>query len=184
MTGSITRKNVESRVSAMIPRLYIICRSWGCAPDICDEIVQEAITSALTKYKQLRKPASLEIWLISILNNCHRMYWRTRRCDVDIEEATLVDNNTPDNCLESERTVRQVREAISRLSEEHRKVIVLVDMEGLSYREVSDALNILIGTVMSRVSRARENLWHELSQIQNKKEDQNSTPVTSLRSVT
>lgn len=184
MAGKLTRKIAESRISAMIPRLYSICRSWGCAPDVCDEIVQEAITTALAKYKQLRKPSALEVWLIRILHNCHNMYWRSHRNEAELEEASLVDDQTPDNCLESERAVKLVREAISHLSEAHRKVIVLVDMEGLSYQEVSEALDIRIGTVMSRVSRARERLRLEFKLIKNIKEKPISQPVTALRSVT
>lgn len=182
ITGKLSRKEAESRVSAMIPRLYVICRAWGCTPDVCDEVVQEAVTKALTKYKQLRDTQALETWLISILNNCHRMYWRMHRFETAYEDDALVDNNTPDNCLESERTVRQVRRAISYLSDEHRKVLTLVDMEGLSYREVADVLDIRIGTVMSRVSRARNSLRHELKQILSK-ENEHGSPVSSLRSI-
>lgn len=184
ITGTISRKEVESRVSAMIPRLYVICRAWGAAADVCDEVVQEAVTKALTCYQQLRDPRALETWLISILNNCHRMYWRTHRNDATYDESAHADNNTPDTCLESERTVRQVRQAISHLGENHRKVITLIDMEGLSYREVADVLDIRIGTVMSRISRARNNLRYELKEILGKQENQRSASVLPIRSIT
>ena len=181
ITGNLTRKEAESRVSAMIPRLYVICRAWGCTPDVCDEMVQETVISALTKFSQLRDSKALENWLISILNNCHRMYLRKYRHETCYEDDSLIDDITPDTSLEQERAVTQVRIAISRLSDEHRKILTLVDMEGLSYREVADVLDIRIGTVMSRISRGRDSLRNELKQLQSKKNQHSS--VSPLRSI-
>lgn len=174
---------MEARVSAVIPRLYVICRAWGCAPDVCDEVVQEAVTAALDKYQQLRDPDLLETWLISILNNCHRMYLRKYRRETCYEEDSLIDERTPDASLEQERIVIQVRIAMSHLSDEHLKVLTLVDMEGLSYRDVADALGIRIGTVMSRVSRARESLRRQLKQLLNQHEQPSVRSVPTLRSL-
>lgn len=182
-TRDLCRKEVESRVSAMLPRLYNICRAWGTSRDICDELVQETVVTALDKYSQLRDPQALEIWVISILSNCHRMYFRKRSRETNFEDELLIDEVTPDSRVESDRTISLVRKAISQLSTEHRKVLTLVDMEGMSYREVADVLNIRIGTVMSRLCRARERLRVILKEVLHKKEVQQRSSASYLRSL-
>jgi RNA polymerase sigma-70 factor (ECF subfamily) len=179
--GNLSRKEVEARVSAMIPRLHAICRSWGAAADVCDELVQETVVTALDKYAQLRDSQALESWTISILTNFHRMYLRQQRRETGLADDALVDELTPDNRLESAHTIAQVRKAISLLNDEHRKVLTLVDMEGMSYREVADVLNIRIGTVMSRLCRAREKLRVNLREILHIKETQQRSSVTKMR---
>jgi len=142
----------------MIPRLRAIAFSWGCNTDVCDELVQEAITTAIDKLGQLRNPDALESWVISIFTNCHNLYLRHGRNLTDMENIELIDEVTPLTQLDSSRTIEMVRTAIAKLSDEHRKVLTLVDMEGMTYNEVSIALNIRIGTVMSRLCRARGRL--------------------------
>jgi len=142
----------------MVPRLRAIAFSWGCKPDVCDDLVQETIATAIDKLGQLRNPDALESWVISIFTNCHNLYLRHGRNLTDIENIELIDDNTPLTQLDSSRTIEMVRTAIARLSDEHRKVLTLVDMEGMTYNEVAVSLNIRIGTVMSRLCRARARL--------------------------
>ncbi len=152
------RKLLEQRISAQIPRLYVIAKSWGCPAAFCDDLVQDTVANALNKLEQLRSPEALEVWLIQILTNCHRQHLRKQSYLTHLEDDLLIEEQTPAGKLESDGTVNAVRAAISCLSDEHRKVVTLVDMEGLSYREVADVLEIRIGTVMSRLCRARNRL--------------------------
>lgn len=157
------RKRLEQRISVLTPRLYSISLSWGCSRDICDDLIQETVTIALDKHTQLRDEKALDGWMIRILVNVHRQYLRKRKWLTTLEEDELVDENEPVNLLESSRTVERVRQAIRQLSDEHRKILVLVDMEGMSYREAANALELKMGTVMSRLGRARSNLRNLLS---------------------
>ena len=157
------RNQLDQRINALLPRLYAIARSWGCAADVCDDLIQETLTTALTKQAQLRDPKSLDCWMIRILVNAHRQYLRKRKWLTTLENAELVEEMGPTNYLESDRTVERVRLGIKALSDEHRKVLVLVDMEGLNYRDAADALDIKIGTVMSRLARARNKLRNLLA---------------------
>lgn len=159
----------------MIPRLRAIAFSWGCTADVCDELVQETVTTAITKLGQLRNPDALESWVISIFTNCHNLYLRHGRNLTDLENIELIEEDTPLTQLDSSRTIEMVRTAIAKLSDEHRKVLTLVDMEGMTYNEVAIALNIRIGTVMSRLCRARgrlriilKSLLHEKTSDQDK----------------
>jgi RNA polymerase sigma-70 factor (ECF subfamily) len=83
----------------------------------------------------------------------------------------LVEETTPANSLENEQMLAEVRNAISKLDHEHRKVITLVDMEGMSYRDVAEALELRIGTVMSRLHRARGKLRLLLKEVLQDEQD-------------
>lgn len=157
------RKRIEQQISQLVPRLYSITYSWGCPKDVSDDLVQEAVTTALDKCAQLRDVNTLHCWVIRILVNTHRQYLRKHRWLMTIEDSDLIEEIGPARILEASRNVDKVRAAIALLSDEHRKVLVLVDMEGLSYRDVADVLEIKLGTVMSRLGRARLKLKKILS---------------------
>jgi len=152
------KNQLEDRITALIPRLYAIARSWGCMSDVCDDLIQETITIALSKQDQLRDPNALDCWMIRILVNAHRQYLRKRQWLTTLDSAELMEEMGPTYHLETNRTIERVRFGINALSHEHRKVLVLIDMEGLNYRDAAEALDIKIGTVMSRLARARKKL--------------------------
>jgi len=173
------RKRLEKRIGALIPRLRIITRAWGCTPDVSDDLVQESVATALDKLSQLRNPDALEVWVIRIVTNCHRLHLRRNRFLTDLEEDQLVEEVTPASKLENERTLDQVRAAMGMLNDEHRKVLTLVDMEGMNYKDVAEALEIRIGTVMSRLFRARAKLRSLLEEVlkQDHSESQKKSPT-------
>ncbi len=158
------RNRLEDRINALMPRLYAISRSWGCMSDVCDDLIQETVTIALAKQDQLRDPEALDCWMIRILVNTHRQYIRKSKWLTTLDQTELVDDMEPTYHLESNHTVERVRMGIQALSDEHRKVLVLVDMEGINYRDTADVLDIKIGTVMSRLARARKRLRKLLSE--------------------
>lgn len=144
------------------PRLYRLAYSWCHNRALADDLTQEALSKAIAKAGQLRDPDALDSWLFGILANCLTDHYRRQRDTVDIEgveEHYLVSEATgpEDEYLQSE-TVRQIRRAIAELPIGQRQVITLVDLEELSYAEVANVLNIPVGTVMSRLCRARASL--------------------------
>jgi RNA polymerase sigma-70 factor (ECF subfamily) len=104
----------------------------------------------------------LEHWLFRILNNCWREHLRRQHPSVDIEGLVLSTDQTPERGLRRQQVIDRVRCAIDRLPLGQRQVITLVDLQGFAYNEVAEVLEIPIGTVMSRVSRARQTLKEEL----------------------
>lgn len=125
---------------------------------LADDLVQETLTKALKKSTQLREPQALQRWLRSILVNCWRDHHRARRDFDDIDHCQLVDPASPEQRYEQQSVTEQVRGALAALPEGQRLVLSLVDLEGASYAEVAEALQIPIGTVMSRLCRARNAL--------------------------
>ena len=139
-------------------RLYRIAYAWTHNAALTDDLVQETLAKALRKSSQLRDPSAGEAWLYSILANCYRDHFRRSRTTEEIDENTITHESTPEKESSQQQVVLKVREAIARLSEGQRQVVTLVDIQGLSYMEVAQILNVPIGTVMSRLCRARHAL--------------------------
>ena len=136
-------------------RLYRIAYSWTHNAALADDLVQETLAKALKKSGQLRDPNAGDAWLYSILANCYHDHFRRLRTTEEIDENTIIHDSTPEKESSEQEIVLKVRAAIARLSEGQRQVVTLVDIQGLSYMEVAQILNVPIGTVMSRLCRAR-----------------------------
>lgn len=157
---STYRKNQQLKrsIAEFRESLYRLAYSWCHNPSLADDLVQEAMTKALRNSGQLRDVATVKPWLYRILTNCWHDHFRRSRDTVDIDEVVLTDAETPEFQHSRQQIVSQVRQAISRLPIGQRQALTLVDLEGCSYIEVAQILDIPIGTVMSRLSRARGTL--------------------------
>lgn len=127
-----------------------------------DDLVQEALKRALIYLDGNRRIDNLRAYLFTILHNVRNDALRKQArsgAQVPVEDAGLISNAAlqPDRIACSE-----VLQAIQRLSEEHRQVLLLAGVEGMSYRETAAILDLPIGTVMSRLSRARTALREAL----------------------
>lgn len=151
-------RSFQRDVEAMWHRLYRLAYSWCHDPHLAADLVQDTMAKALRNRNQLRDHASLHGWLFVILVNGWRDHCRSQRHTVDIETLDLA--HEVDFVEERDRlaTVQRVRTAMSRLSTEHREVLTLVVLEGMPYDEVAHVLGIPMGTVTSRLSRARNQL--------------------------
>lgn len=154
------RKNLEAHRL----RLYRIAYAWTHSPALADDLVQETLTKALTKSGQLRDPNASSAWLYSILANCYTDHFRRLRATEEVDEETLTHDVTPELESDRQQVVGRVRAAVLKLSEGQRQVVTLVDLEGFSYVEVAQILSIPIGTVMSRLCRARLALREHLQE--------------------
>ncbi len=135
--------------------MYRLAYSWCHNPALADDLVHEALAKALKKCGQLRDHKTVRAWLFRILTNCWRDHFRRLKETVNIDDVVLTETRTPEFRHDQDQVVSQVRNAIGSLPLGQRQVITLVDLEGSSYIEVAEILEIPIGTVMSRLSRAR-----------------------------
>lgn len=131
-------------------------------PDQADDLVQEAIARALSAAKLPRERRALRAWTLRTMRNLHIDLVRKRkvRLEYESEIARYVKATATPGLNPVDRLV--VRQAFERLSPDHREVLCMVDVLGMRYAEVAIALDIPEGTVMSRVSRARAHLLHEM----------------------
>jgi RNA polymerase sigma-70 factor (ECF subfamily) len=152
---------------ALRPRLHRLAFAWCHDAALADDLVQEALAKALARAGQLKAEGALASWLVSILNNCWRDHLRRARDHLCLDEASdcpdLHTQGPEDTCCQGQ-LVTSVREAVARLPLAQREVLTLVDLEECSYAEAAAALGIPIGTVMSRLARARTALREQLLQ--------------------
>jgi len=153
-----TQRDLKQRIAENHKRLYRTVFAWSHDPDLAADIAQEAMTKALKQISQLRDASKLNSWLFGILINCWRDHFRQQRVMVDIDNIELIHDDTPENIQQTQDMVQCVRRSIAKLPETQRLVVTLVNLEGFSYAEVAEILNIPVGTVMSRLSRARSTL--------------------------
>jgi RNA polymerase sigma-70 factor (ECF subfamily) len=155
-SGDLPRQ-VERRRTALFRLAYLWCQDRALA----DDLTQEALAKAVARADQLRDPSRLNSWLFGILANCWRDHLRARRPveDIDaIEEHWLATEHGPEHAASQLELAAQVRAAVRDLPLGQREVLSLVDLEECSYAEVAAILDLPIGTVMSRLSRARASL--------------------------
>jgi RNA polymerase sigma-70 factor, ECF subfamily len=146
---------------ASLPRLRRYATGLVGKAGAADDLVQDCIERALRRSDSLRDPERIGGWLRSIL---HNLYIDGIRRGRDL--ANGIEISDLDNTLSTPPDDRSVSidflKGFDTLSVEHRQILLLVGLEGLNYREISEELNIPIGTVMSRLARARERLREAL----------------------
>lgn len=127
---------------------------------LADDLAQEAMIKGLKSVHQLKDSAVVEAWLFSILRNCWRDHFRAQHPRVDIEQAMELpaSDKLPDEIRAESELIARVRRAVATLPMGQRQVVSLIDLQELSYTEAAEALMIPIGTVMSRLCRARQAL--------------------------
>ena len=157
-------QELRAKLEESRPRLYRVAYSWCHDPALADDLTQETLAKALRYSGQLRDPNAVHTWLFSILTNCWRDHFRRSRDMVDIDDIAFVDEITPEINQDRAEVIGRVRAAITTLPMGQRQVLTLVDLEGLSYIEVAQVLSVPIGTVMSRLCRARRALKERLLQ--------------------
>lgn len=147
------------------PRLYRMALAWTRDPSLADDLAQEALNRALKHAQQLRDAQRLNAWLFRILSNCWHEHLRRRRPGVPLDEIELVEWHTPEREQQRQDIVTRVQVEIARLPVGQRQVVTLVDIEGLTYAETAAVLEVPVGTVMSRLNRARTNLRAALGDV-------------------
>ena len=155
-------RQLENRVGEYRSDLYRVALSWCGDAMLADDLTQEALTRAITKLHQLEDDAKLEHWLFRILSNCWKEHLRRFHPSLDVDDLVLVFDQTPELGLRREQVSERVRAAVNHLPIGQRQVVTLVDLKGFAYAEVAEILELPIGTVMSRLSRARQALKAEL----------------------
>jgi len=153
---------IGSELVALLPRLRRFALTLTRQPSLADDLVQVACERALAHADQWSPGTRLDAWVFRILRNAWIDHVRHRRTDglmddVSDHEHELVDGDGEDRIL-NRLTLAEVQRAIAGLPDEQREVLVLVCVEDLAYREAAEVLGVPIGTVMSRLARARRRI--------------------------
>jgi RNA polymerase sigma factor (sigma-70 family) len=124
-----------------------------------DDLVQDCVERALKHRGALKDSTRLFGWLRTIVHNLYMDALRERRSRGSAVDLDEMSNSLTFSVAPNDRTpVMDFVQAMDQLSVDHRQILLLIGLEGLSYREVAAELDVPIGTVMSRLARAREQL--------------------------
>jgi len=138
-----------------IPNLRRYARALVGDRDGADDLVQDTLERAVRKF-HLWRPGDLRAWLFSIMHNVFVNQLKARKIAPSVEiDEEMIAAHMP---TVTSTDVMDLDRALLRLAPEQREVVLLVALEDMTYADVSHALGIPIGTVMSRLSRAREKL--------------------------
>jgi RNA polymerase sigma-70 factor (ECF subfamily) len=156
--------NREPSVTEHIPGLRRYARALVGDPAEADDLVQECLTRALARRHALGRIDDLRAYLFTILHNVHvdrRTQHRRRGGSVPLDHVQARLASQPNQLRRIE--LHDLASALARLPVEQRDVVLLIGVEGMSYRETAGVLDIPIGTVMSRLSRGREALRQSIA---------------------
>jgi RNA polymerase sigma-70 factor, ECF subfamily len=162
--GELVRKYQDRLYNAIV---HVV----GNAEDARD-IVQDAFLQAFVKLEGFHRTSAFYTWLYRIAFNVAASQRRRKRVGPSVDQAREVSGEepidgekSPSQQLEEEERRRQVQTAIGQLSEEHRAVLVLREMEGCCYETIAEVLDLPVGTVRSRLHRARLQLRDHLKTV-------------------
>jgi RNA polymerase sigma-70 factor (ECF subfamily) len=178
------QERLEAEALTHLDALYRTALRLSRSPQDAEDLVQETYLNAFRSLDRFEEGTNLRAWLFRILNNAFISQYRRRkrRPSSSIEDVTeyylydhLVEGGAAPRTENPEQEVldrigdEAVLRALEDLPVEFRQVELLADVEGFSYREIADILNIPIGTVMSRLYRARRRLqkmlWQEAQEL-------------------
>jgi RNA polymerase sigma-70 factor (ECF subfamily) len=150
--------NLADRIVELLPRLRRFALTLTRREEDADDLVQGAVERALARLDSWRPDTRLDSWLFKIMQNLWIDQVRARRTrgtqTTDAELADLAGGDSRD-VLDARLTLRDTLQATLDLPEEQRATLLLVVVEGFSYRDAAEVLGVPVGTVMSRLSRAR-----------------------------
>jgi RNA polymerase sigma-70 factor (ECF subfamily) len=147
--------------------LYGIAYWWTGSRSDAEELTQEAFFQAYRSRSGLRDIEAVKGWLVGILRHCYAQMNRKGSHKVEISLDEMIEefgefNRLNPDCPDLDQALA-LHQSLESLDERHRLPVVLFYFQDLSYREIAEALDLPIGTVMSRLSRAREMLHDRLS---------------------
>jgi RNA polymerase sigma factor (sigma-70 family) len=158
------RRRFEAQVLPHLDSAYRFARWLARSPDDADDVAQEAIMRAYRGFDALRG-SDVKAWLLTIVRNCHStaLKQQQRRAQVplpeehDTEDGHALVASTPDPESASIRRDEEhtLEKLIAGLPDDYREVLILREIEDMRYREIAAVTNLPMGTVMSRLARAR-----------------------------
>ena len=148
-----------AELEAVVPRLRRYARALTGTREAADDLTQDALERAWQKRALWQPGTDLRAWMFTIMHNVFVNGTRKARPAVSLDDLAVEDNRpATGTSVETGVVLGELAQSLALLPAEQREVLLLVGLEQLSYSEASEVLGVPIGTVMSRLSRARERL--------------------------
>lgn len=170
-TPQIDATEFKRDLTELIPHLRAFARSLCGNASQADDLAQEAMLKAWKSRQSYKPGTNMKAWTFTILRNHFysekRRSWRRQPLDPEVAEATLIANDNPDGGLE----LVALRNALNKLPDEQREALILVGAGGMPYEEAAEICGCAVGTIKSRVSRARKSLVEFMDSTDNRFSD-------------
>jgi RNA polymerase sigma-70 factor (ECF subfamily) len=150
--------DLRDSILLSIPRMRAFAISLTGNVDQADDLVQEAMVRGLTYIEQFQPGTNIEAWLFTILRNQFHTMYRKRRREVEDPDGSIAARLSVLPEQDGYLAVQDLKAALSHLAVEQREALLLVAAQGFSYEEAADICGTRIGTIKSRVHRARAEL--------------------------
>jgi RNA polymerase sigma-70 factor, ECF subfamily len=150
--------SLREAVLAAVPKLRAFAISLCGNVDRADDLVQETLLRALANIDSFQRGTNMSAWLFTILRNHFHSEYRKRRREVEDGDGSYAETlkSQPDQTARLE--LQEFREALAKLPPDQREALILVGASGFSYEETADICGCAVGTIKSRVNRARTRL--------------------------
>lgn len=148
--------DVREQLVALLPRLRRFARTLARNPHDADDVVQLALERALTRIGQWRPDSKLESWMFGIIRNAWIDEVRARKRRDSVFAPEELGEHVGENVTDAQIDNMAMQSALAQLPEEQRSAVALVLIEGLSYKEAAEAMDVPIGTLTSRLARGRD----------------------------
>lgn len=149
---------VKAELVSLMPSLRAFSRSLCANPSRADDLVQETLVKALANLHRFEPGSNLRAWLFTILRNTYYSELRKRQREVEDVEGAYAARLAERPSQPSAADLEDFKRAFAQLSDGHREVLALVGASGLSYEEAAEICGCAVGTIKSRVNRARARL--------------------------
>lgn len=153
---------LRDAVLAAIPKLRAFAISLSGNVDRADDLVQETMLRALANIESFQPGTNLQAWLFTILRNLFRSEYRKRKREVEDIDGRYSDSLVSHPEQDSQLEFKELRAALEKLPQDQREALILVGASGFSYEEAAAICECAVGTIKSRVNRARNRLANEL----------------------
>lgn len=154
---------LRDAVLAAIPKLRAFAISLSGNVDRADDLVQETMLRALANINSFQPGTNLQAWLFTILRNLFRSEYRKRKREVEDVDGRYADSLVSHPAQDSQLEFKELRAALGKLPQDQREALILVGASGFSYEEAAAICECAVGTIKSRVNRARHRLANELA---------------------
>ena len=157
-TSEEGRARFRQHLLAAIPKLRAFALSLASHADYADDLVQETLMKAWNHQASFQDGTNIKAWLFTILRNEYFSQLRKRRREVEDADGDYAAGVMTPGGQEAQLDMADLRIALQQLPDDQREAVVLVGASGFSYQEVADICHVPVGTVKSRVNRARTKL--------------------------
>lgn len=158
----MTDESFGDQMVAQMPYLRAFAISLCGSHSLADDLVQDALVKAWSHADSFQPNTNLRAWLVTILRNTYFSAYRKRSREVQDSDNALAQQIPVKGGQESALTLADVQAALDKLAPEHKEILLMIGITELSYEEAAEICGVAIGTVKSRLNRARAKLAEHL----------------------